>query len=88
MNNSSQRQSQQKKQQEIVSNNYYSTVENNNCRQEIQETDVTINLVDCMQCYVRISRCKVCMKKTENITSMTFYFRLKKKAMVPIQIQK
>ena len=33
-----------------------------NSQQEFRETEVTINLVDCIQCFVKISRCQVKLK--------------------------
>ncbi|CAF1458531.1 unnamed protein product [Rotaria sordida] len=33
--------------------------ENNNYSQQLRTTDVRINLIDCMKCYVKIPRCKI-----------------------------
>jgi hypothetical protein len=37
--------------------------ENNNYSQQLRETDVAINLVDCIRCYVPIPRCEVIQKE-------------------------
>ena len=33
--------------------------DDSNYSQQLRETKVVINLIDCMQCYVRIPRCQV-----------------------------
>ena len=43
--------------------------------QQLRETDVKINLVDCMKCFVRISRCQVKLKRqTDEMVHYSIFF--------------
>ena len=81
-----------KEQFSLVANNTIPTTttsiitknEDSTFNEQLRESKVTVNLNDCMACYVRVSRCKVKWERCINF-KRKFIFRLKTTIILTIQ---